>query len=177
MPRDQRRDRSAQPPPRRSDRRRRSAPSADRIPPARATGRPPFMGPQRHDLQQHVCSRDVQIAEPRLGTHALHGGIGPRHGDGGLMLGIAELITAAEEKDDIAFVLMNDRAHGVTKNIQDAQYDGRHRYSALRTPDSPMLCRSIGLGHRAVSKVQDFASALDEALSQAGPAMFAVEMT
>lgn len=141
-------------------------------------------------------NRYVQIAEPRLGVHALGGGIGlgtamaigaavaePNSktvallGDGGLMLGMAELITAVEEKANIVFVLMNDRAYGVIKNIQDAQYGGRHHYSALRTPDFSMLCRSIGLAHRGVSRVQDFASALDDALAQSGPIMLEIEMT
>ena len=141
-------------------------------------------------------NRYVQIAEPRLGVHALGGGIGlgaamavgaavaepsaktvALLGDGGLMLGIAELITAVEEKANIVFVLMNDRAYGVIKNIQDAQYEGRHHYSALRTPDFPMLCRSIGLPHKAVDDVSKFSGVLDEAMSQKGPVMLEVEMT
>ena len=141
-------------------------------------------------------NRYVHIAEPRLGVHALGGGIGMGAamavgaavaepsaktvallGDGGLMLGIAELITAVEEKANIVFVLMNDRAYGVIKNIQDAQYEGRHHYSALRTPDFPMLCRSIGLPHMAVGDVLKFAGALDEAMSRPSPVMLEVEMT
>lgn len=141
-------------------------------------------------------NRFVHVAEPRLGVHALGGGIGlgaamaigaavaepsaktvALVGDGGLMLGIAELITAVEEKANIVFVLMNDRAYGVIKNIQDAQYEGRHHYSALRTPEFPLLCRSIGLAHKAVSRVAEFAGALDEAMSSAGPIMLEVEMT
>jgi acetolactate synthase-1/2/3 large subunit len=141
-------------------------------------------------------NRYVQIAEPRLGVHALGGGIGlgaamavgaavaepsaktvALLGDGGLMLGIAELITAVEEKANIVFVLMNDRAYGVIKNIQDAQYEGRHHYSALRTPDFPMLCRSIGLPHMAVDDISKFSGVLDEAMSQKGPVMLEVEMT
>jgi acetolactate synthase I/II/III large subunit len=94
-----------------------------------------------------------------------------------LMLGMAELITAVEEQANVVLVLMNDRAYGVIKNIQDAQYAGRHNYSALRTPDFPLFCRSIGLAHKAVSRVQDFAPALDEALAQPGPIMLEVEMT
>lgn len=141
-------------------------------------------------------NRYVQIAEPRLGVHALGGGIGlgtamaigaaiaepsaktvALLGDGGLMLGIAELISAVEENANVVFVVMNDRAYGVIRNIQDAQYAGRHHYSALRTPDFPLLCRSIGLAHMAVGKVAAFAGALDEALAKPGPVMIEVEMT
>lgn len=141
-------------------------------------------------------NRYVQIAEPRLGVPALGGGIGlgaamaigaavaepsaktiAPVGDGGLMLGIAELITAVEENANIVFVLMNDRAYGVIKNIQDAQYQGRHHNSTLRTPHFALLCRSIGLAHKAVGHVSQFAGALDEALSSPGPIMLEVEMT
>lgn len=141
-------------------------------------------------------NRYVHIAEPRLGVHALGGGIGlgtamaigaafaePRRktvalvGDGGLMLGIAELITAVEEKANVVFVLMNDKAYGVIKNIQDAQYESRYHYSALRTPEFSTLCKSIGLPHRAVSSVDEFAPALETAVQEAGPIMLEVEMT
>ncbi|MDT8264169.1 thiamine pyrophosphate-dependent enzyme, partial [Roseomonas sp. DSM 102946] len=81
-------------------------------------------------------NRYVQIAAPNLGVHALGGGIGQGiamaigaslaaaektvalMGDGGAQLGIAELISAVEEKAPIAFVLMNDKAYGVIRNIQ-----------------------------------------------------------
>ena len=156
----------------------------------------------------HIWARDVTIsnstfgnryvafAEPRLGVHALGGGIGmgtamaigaalaePARrtvcltGDGGLMLGLAELITAVEENAPITFVLMNDRGYGVIRNIQDAQYGSRHHYSSPRTPDFAMLCASIGLAHRRIDEVDAFAAAFDEAVGQAGPRMLEIDMT
>lgn len=140
-------------------------------------------------------NRYVRIAEARHGVHALGGGIGqgaamgvgaalasagPKAvvllGDGGLQLGIAELITAVEERAPLVYVLMNDRAYGVIRNIQDAQYDSRHHYSALHTPDFAAHCASIGLGHRVVRDVRDFATALDAALAAPGPQMVEVDM-
>ncbi|OHC53438.1 MAG: hypothetical protein A3D16_20225 [Rhodobacterales bacterium RIFCSPHIGHO2_02_FULL_62_130] len=140
-------------------------------------------------------NRYVRLAEARLGVHALGGGIGqgaamgvgaalastgPKAvtllGDGGLQLGIAELITAVEEQAPLVYVLMNDRAYGVIRNIQDAQYDGRHHYSALHTPDFAAHCASIGLPHRVVRAVEDFGAALDAALAAAGPQMIEVDM-
>ena len=139
-------------------------------------------------------NRYVRVAEPRLGVHALGGGIGQGVamgigaavaadrkaivllGDGGTQLGIAELITAVEEQAPLVYVLMNDKAYGVIRNIQDAQYDSRYHYSALHTPDFAAHCASIGLAHRTVARVADFAGVLDAALAEPGPVLIEVDM-
>jgi acetolactate synthase I/II/III large subunit len=140
-------------------------------------------------------NRFVKIAAPRLGVHALGGGIGqgvamgvgaalasegPKAivlvGDGGTQLGLAEMITAVEEAAPLVYVLMNDRAYGVIRNIQDAQYDGRYHYSALHTPDFAVLCTAIGLPHNVVRDATAFADALDAALAAPGPQMVEVDM-
>ena len=141
-------------------------------------------------------NRYVQIDAPHLGVHALGGGIGQGIamgigagllpgvaksvvllGDGGAQLGLAELITAVQERANLVYVLMNDRAYGVIRNIQDAQYKGRHHFSALNTPDFPDLCRAVGLPHSLVSHEAEFASALDAALAAKGPVLVEVDMT
>ena len=141
-------------------------------------------------------NRYVQIAAPRLGVHALGGGIGQGIamavgaalaepgaktialiGDGGAMLGIAELITAADEEADLVCILMNDRAYGVIENIQDAQYQGRRHYSRLRTPDFALLCAAVGLAHARVGRIEEFEASLDAALSARGPSLLEVDMT
>ncbi len=140
-------------------------------------------------------NRYVQIDKPHHGVHALGGGIGqgiamgigaalaPDEakavvliGDGGAQLGLAELATAVEQDADLVFVLMNDQAYGVIRNIQDAQYGGRHCYSTLQTPDFALVCRSIGLSHVKIASEADFAAALDDALSGEGPSMIEVDM-
>ncbi|WP_029041350.1 thiamine pyrophosphate-binding protein [Cucumibacter marinus] len=140
-------------------------------------------------------NRYVQIADPRHGVHALGGGIGQGVamgvgaalagsgaktvvllGDGGTMLGQAEMITAVEEQADLVFVLMNDQAYGVIRNIQDAQYGGRRHYSALKTPDFEQLCRSIDLPHRRIGSAEAFPEALDDALGTTGPCLIEVDM-
>ncbi|MCB1418042.1 MAG: thiamine pyrophosphate-binding protein [Notoacmeibacter sp.] len=140
-------------------------------------------------------NRYVQFADPHHGVHALGGGIGQGIamgigaglvkdaakavvlvGDGGAQLGIAELITAVEEQANLVYVLMNDKAYGVIKNIQDAQYGSRHHYSALRTPDFALLCQAVGLDHVRISHEGAFADALDAALKADGPVMIEVDM-
>ena len=139
-------------------------------------------------------NRYVRVAEPHLGVHALGGGIGQGVamgigaalasdrkaivllGDGGTQLGIAEMITAVEEQAPLVYVLMNDKAYGVIRNIQDAQYDSRYHYSALHTPDFGAHCASIGLAHRKVAAIADFAATLDAALAEPGPVLIEVDM-
>jgi acetolactate synthase I/II/III large subunit len=139
-------------------------------------------------------NRYVQFAAAHLGVHSLGGGIGQGVamavgaslageartialiGDGGSMLSLGEFVTAVEEKAPVVFVLMNDQAYGVIQNIQDAQYAGRRHYSALRAPDFDIFAESIGLPHRRVDKVEDFAVALDEALAVEGPVLLEIDM-
>lgn len=160
------------------------------------------VAPGRHPWVRDVTisnstfgNRFVQIAAPHLGVHALGGGIGQGVamgvgaalaegdakaivllGDGGTQLGIAEMITAVEENAPLVYVLMNDQAYGVIRNIQDAQYDSRHHYSALRTPDFAAHCAAIGMPHVKVSEVGDFAATLDAALAADGPRLIEVDM-
>jgi acetolactate synthase-1/2/3 large subunit len=140
-------------------------------------------------------NRYVQFAAPNLGVHALGGGFGQGIamgigaavgspgartvtllGDGGAMLGIAELITAVDEDLDITFVLMNDAAYGVIENIQDAQYDGRRHYSALKTPNFGKLCDAIDMPHVKVSDIEGFAETFDGTMSAKGPVLVEVDM-
>ncbi len=139
-------------------------------------------------------NRFVRIAAPHLGVHALGGGIGQGIamgigaalaaqgkavvllGDGGAQLMMGELACAVEMAAPAVFVLMNDRGYGVIRNIQDAQYGGRHAYSNILTPDFALLCQAVGLPHARVQRAEDFAAALDAALAADGPRMIEVDM-
>lgn len=140
-------------------------------------------------------NRYVRIADPRHGVHALGGGIGQGVamgvgaamassdakaitllGDGGTMLGMAEMITAVDEKAPLVYVLMNDQAYGVIENIQDAQYGSRRHYSKIAVPDFKTFCASIGMPHRMVSDVEDFGAAFDAAVAADGPQVVEVDM-
>jgi acetolactate synthase-1/2/3 large subunit len=64
----------------------------------------------------------------------------------------------------------------VIRNIQDAQYGGRHDYANILTPDFSMICQAIGLPHARLTRIEDFAVLLDEALATKGPRMIEVDM-
>jgi acetolactate synthase-1/2/3 large subunit len=140
-------------------------------------------------------NRYVRLAAPHLGVHALGGGIGqgvamaigaslagmPAKtvallGDGGTMVNLGELATAADVKAEIVFVLMNDRGYGVIRNIQDAQFGGRRHYADLHTPDFGLLSAALGIKHQKVSRIDEFPAALDRALAASGPQLVEVDM-
>jgi acetolactate synthase I/II/III large subunit len=141
-------------------------------------------------------NRYVKIAAPHLGVHALGGGIGQGIamgigaalanagaktvtlvGDGGAQLMIGELATAVEMEADVVFLMMNDRGYGVIRNIQDAQYEGRHVYSNILTPDFSLVCKAVGLPHTRIACIEDFNSVFAEALASRGPRMIEIDMT
>jgi acetolactate synthase I/II/III large subunit len=140
-------------------------------------------------------NRYVRIAAPHLGVHALGGGIGQGIamgigaalagvsaktltllGDGGAQLMIGEFATAVEAQANLVFILMNDRGYGVIRNIQDAQYAGRHVYADILTPDFALVCQAVGLPHQRISDIADFTPALDRALESAGPSLIEIDM-
>jgi acetolactate synthase I/II/III large subunit len=160
------------------------------------------VGPGRHPWVRDVTisnstfgNRYVRIAAPHLGVHALGGGIGQGIamavgaamageaaktiallGDGGSQLMIGELATAVEVQAAVVFILMNDRGYGVIRNIQDAQYGGRHVFSNILTPDFSLICKAVGLPHARVGSADAFAPALDHALAAPGPRLVEVDM-
>jgi acetolactate synthase-1/2/3 large subunit len=140
-------------------------------------------------------NRYVRLAAPHLGVHALGGGIGQGIamgigaalagvsaktitllGDGGAQLMIGELATAVEAKANLVFVLMNDRGYGVIRNIQDAQYGGRHVYADILTPNFALVCQSVGLPHMSVTNIRDFGATLQRALDTPGPCLIEIDM-
>ena len=140
-------------------------------------------------------NRYLPLRDPRQGVHSLGGAIGQGlsmavgaamaqngrktvllSGDGGFMLNVGELATAAQEQADIAVILMNDGGYGVIKNIQDAHYGSRQVYADMRNPDFGQLSASLGVPHEAVGDAGSFAEAFGRALDTAGPAIVEVDM-
>ena len=141
-------------------------------------------------------NRYLPLRTPRQGVHSLGGAIGQGlsmavgaamaqngrktvllSGDGGFMLNVGELATAAQERADIAIILMNDGGYGVIKNIQDAHYGSRQVYADMRNPDFAQLSASLGVAHEKVGGADKFADAFARALDIAGPAIVEVDMS
>lgn len=144
-------------------------------------------------------NRELRLAEPTAGVHALGGGIGQGlamaigaavgaaaygsgrktfclAGDGGFILNLGELATAVQEGADMTIVLMNDKGYGVIKNIQDAQYGGRRVYADLHTPDYATLARALGFEHRRIGSLSEARGALAALAAVKGPTMLEIDM-
>ena len=140
-------------------------------------------------------NRYVRIAAPHLGVHALGGGIGQGIamgigaslagtasktitllGDGGTQLMIGEFATAVEAQANLVFILMNDKGYGVIRNIQDAQYESRHVYANILTPDFSLVCAAVGLPHQRISNIAEFDAAFERALAAPGPQLIEIDM-
>ncbi|MBV8086011.1 MAG: thiamine pyrophosphate-binding protein [Chloroflexi bacterium] len=142
-------------------------------------------------------NRYFPIYEPRTNVFPLAGGIGQGlamaigaqlaqlgrrvlciAGDGGLMVNLGEMATAAELGLPVVLVLFNDGGYGVLRNIQTAQYEGRHIGVDLQPPEFQQLAGSMGWRTWRVDRAEAFATAFDEALEdRGGPTMVEVDVT
>lgn len=98
-------------------------------------------------------------------------------GDGGFAMNLGELWTAADEKADVVFLVMNDRGFGVIKHIQDALYGGRHHYANPSPPDFEALANSANMPYHRVEAMDGLEPALSGAIAHDGPALVEVDMT
>lgn len=140
-------------------------------------------------------NRMLKLFGSRNGVHALGGGIGMGaamgvgaavaargrktivlSGDGGLMLNVGELATAAQEQVDMLLLVMNDRGYGVIRNIQDARFGGRKYYVDLHTPQFADLARSLGWRHTRLDDIGQAEAVLARAVAETGPRMVEVDM-
>ena len=116
-----------------------------------------------------------------LGVGAAVAGAGRRKtvvltGDGGFALNMTELWTAVQERLDLAIVVMNDKGYGVIRQIQDAQYGGRHVYGDLQVPDLEGVAKLAGIPFWRVSEAAMLEQTLKAALDAAGPSLVEVDV-
>ena len=96
-------------------------------------------------------------------------------GDGGLLFTAAELATAAKYRLPVVYVVMNDQDYGAIRYLQTQLY-GRTGEHTLAGPDILALARAFGLEAYRAPDPETFRTALDKALSHAGPALVEVPL-
>ena len=99
------------------------------------------------------------------------------HGDGGIMLTIAELATAAELGVPLVVCLFNDRGYGILRYMQDMAFGGRRTGVDLATPDFVALARALGVSAARVDRSDVFQEALVEALRSGTPWLLDIDLT
>lgn len=140
-------------------------------------------------------SRLFPVQTPNKNIHSLAGaiGLGLAHaigasianptkkvvglvGDGGLMLGIGEIATMAQENTDMVLMVMNDGGYGVMRGIQNNYFNGRQYFNELHTPDYKLLGESMGVKSWKVGSAEEFKTAIQEAINLNGPAVIELDM-
>ncbi|HVT68872.1 MAG TPA: thiamine pyrophosphate-binding protein [Trebonia sp.] len=97
-------------------------------------------------------------------------------GDGGFMLHVGELATAAQHGLPVVICLFNDRGYGVLRNIEADQFDGRNFGVDLTTPDFPALARAMGVPAIQVTGPAEFEQRFREAIASGGPALLDIDL-
>ncbi|MDX1385356.1 MAG: thiamine pyrophosphate-dependent enzyme, partial [Thermoanaerobaculia bacterium] len=134
------------------------------------------------------------ILAPRTSIHPTSSAIGPGlpfaigaavgsgettfllQGDGGFMLSIGELATAAQYRLPILICLFNDGGYGVLRAIQAQSFEGRMTGVDLHTPDFVSLAEAMGLQAERVSAAADLDGAVGRALDAGGPALIDIDL-
>lgn len=98
------------------------------------------------------------------------------HGDGGLMLSVGELSTAAQYQLPVVVCVFNDHGYGVLRAMEETRFAGRRFGVDLATPDFAALGRSMGLSVRSVDSVQTFGDAFESAVRSGGPWLLDIDM-
>jgi acetolactate synthase-1/2/3 large subunit len=139
-------------------------------------------------------NRLIPILEPRTSMMSTSAAIGPGlplaigaaigsgrktaliQGDGGFMLNIAELATAAQYDAPVVVCLFNDGGYGVLRTIQARTFEGRQTGVDLGNPDFVAIARGMGVEAESVRGVDEFRAAFGRAVERKGPALIDVDM-
>ena len=86
-------------------------------------------------------------------------------GDGGFMMQLAELATAAQEKLNITVIVLNDGGYGAIRHYQRFNYDERYVGVELKNPDFARLAETFGLEGVCVHSCSELEPSLKKALN------------
>jgi acetolactate synthase-1/2/3 large subunit len=92
-------------------------------------------------------------------------------GDGDFMMSGHELATALQEDAPIVVVLLNNGMLATIRMHQERAYPGRAIATTLRNPDFVALARAYGAHATLVERTEQFAPALEAALTAGVPAL------
>jgi acetolactate synthase-1/2/3 large subunit len=137
----------------------------------------------------------IPILEPRTSIHSTSAAIGPGlplaigaalptneksvviQGDGGFMLNIAELATAAQYNVPVIVCVFNNQGYGVLRYIQSARFEGWETGVDLATPDFVKVAEGMGVKGIHVATLDEFEPAFAEALAHDGPVLLDIDQS
>lgn len=137
----------------------------------------------------------LPILEPRTSIHSTSSAIGPGlplalgasigrgmektvllQGDGGFMLNLSELATAAQYQVPVVICLFNDGGYGVLRLIEAQRFAGRNFGVDLHTPDFVRLAEAMGVRGEKVASADAFETAFAAAMREPGPCLLEIDM-
>ncbi len=89
-------------------------------------------------------------------------------GDGDFLMNGQELATAAQHGADLLVILVDNGSYGTIRMHQERDYPERISATGLANPDFAAFARAFGGWSETVGRTEDFAPALDRALSEGG---------
>ncbi len=98
------------------------------------------------------------------------------HGDGGVMVHIGELSTAAQYQLPLVLVIFTDGGYGVLRGIQSGRFEGRNVGVNLATPNFATVAQGMGVAGEQVKGIDEFKAAFDRAMSAEGPYVIDVDL-
>jgi acetolactate synthase-1/2/3 large subunit len=140
-------------------------------------------------------NRLFPILEPRTSIGSTSAAIGPGlplaigaaigsgkktaliQGDGGFMLNLSELATAAQYELPLIICLFNDEGYGVLRMIQSRTFEGRKVGVDLHTPDFVQVSQGMRISAERVTGVAEFEAAFSRAVVAEGPVLLDIDMS
>lgn len=98
-------------------------------------------------------------------------------GDGGFMLNIAELSTAAQYQAPVVVCVFNDGGYGVLRSIEGRTFEGRQFGVDLHTPDFVQVAKGMGVDAERVDSAAAFREAFARGIAHEGPYLIDIDVT
>lgn len=98
-------------------------------------------------------------------------------GDGGFMLNIGELATAAQYGVPLVICVFNDGGYGVLRTLEGRAFEGRQFGVDLATPDFVMVANGMGVAGEKVASAAAFRHAFARGIGHGGPYLVEVDMS
>ena len=97
-------------------------------------------------------------------------------GDGGFLLNVGELATAAQEQLDVVAIVFNDTTYTAVKQQQARRYSRRYIATDLRAPDYVSIAQAFGINALGVSEPGELGEALAQAIQRGGSTLIEVTL-
>jgi len=98
-------------------------------------------------------------------------------GDGGFQMNIQELATIAEYSIPVKTMIINNEALGMVRQWQELIYEGRYSESKPKNPNFAVVAEAFGVKGIRVTRIEDLARAIEEAIAHDGPVVLDVMVT